>query len=93
MSELLTEQQAADRLHMGERTLRDLRRRGLIRYVALTARKIAYRPEDCDEYVASRLRLSQPVPDPLPRQRRKKTGSPAAQGVIVPFSQRKKVSG
>lgn len=87
--QLLTEEQAAERLLMSPRTLRDIRRRGEIRYVALTTRKIAYRPEDCDEYVAAHVRVESPAspskPPPKPAKGR------GAQ--IVPFSQRKRGAG
>ncbi|MCW2363511.1 MULTISPECIES: helix-turn-helix domain-containing protein [unclassified Sphingobium] len=53
---LLTPAEAAARLHISDKTLRRLRQQGHIRYVAITPRKIRYRPEDCDAYVMSRLR-------------------------------------
>jgi hypothetical protein len=54
---LLTEEQAAERLLMHPRTLRKLRQEGAIRYVALTGRKIAYRPEDCEAFIQNSLRI------------------------------------
>lgn len=79
---LLTEAEAAERLKIGERTLRDLRRRGLIRYVALTARKIMYRPEDCADYVESRVRQNDPPARAgRPRRTSRRTG------IVIPFSQ------
>lgn len=59
---LLTEPEAAERLRIGERTLRGIRQRGEIKYVLIGARKIFYRPEDCDEYVAAHVRVEQPCP-------------------------------
>ncbi|MGO1304080.1 MAG: helix-turn-helix domain-containing protein [Sphingomonas parapaucimobilis] len=56
MTELLTPDQAARRLSVCTKTLRRIRQDGHIRYVAITDRKIRYRPEDCDDYVASRAR-------------------------------------
>ena len=53
---LLTPLEAAKRLHISDKTLRRLRQQGHIRYVAITERKIRYRPEDCDAYVAARVR-------------------------------------
>ena len=53
---LLTPLEAAARLHVSDKTLRRLRQQGLIRYVAITERKIRYRPEDCDAYIQSRVR-------------------------------------
>ena len=81
-SDLLTEAEAARRLRLGARTLRDLRRRGLIRYVALTARKIMYRPEDCTAYIESRVQLNEPAPKAgRPNRTRRRSA------VIIPFSQ------
>lgn len=80
MSALLSPEQAAERLHMSERTLRDIKRKGMIRYVALSARKIVYRVEDCEEYIASRVRQDQPAetaPQPKPQGRG---------GKVIPFS-------
>ena len=98
MTQLLTEAEAADYLRIGTRTLRELRRQRKIRYVALTDRKIAYRLEDCEEYIASRLRLdSVPVrADPAGpgacgkgQRGRARAGAPVRHGNVVPFSQRK----
>lgn len=86
MTALLSPAEAAQRLHLSERTLRDLKRRGLIRYVALTERKVFYRPEDCDEYVAARVRVDEPCEsNPRPKARPRPGG---ATGKIIPFSQR-----
>lgn len=82
---LLSEDQAAKRLLMHPRTLRKLRQQGEIRYVALAGRKIAYRPEDCEAYVQSRLRQDDPLPRPRARQRA--VGNRRG-GNIVPFSAR-----
>jgi hypothetical protein len=57
---LLTEEEAASLLLMHPRTLRKLRQAGAIRYVAVTGRKIAYRPEDCEAFVQERSRLETP---------------------------------
>lgn len=70
VASLLTEAEAAQRLLMGERTLRGERQRGCIRYVRLGARKIAYRPEDIAEYVEARVTRAQPVQVPKPKARR-----------------------
>jgi hypothetical protein len=48
---LLTEAEAAEAL-----TLRRLRQRGEIRYVAVTGRSVAYRPEDLQAFVEKRSR-------------------------------------
>lgn len=60
MTDLLTHDQAAARLRVCAKTLRQLRQQGLIRYVAVSARKIFYRPEDCDAYLASCERVDVP---------------------------------
>ncbi|MEV5032130.1 helix-turn-helix domain-containing protein [Sphingobium sp. LMC3-1-1.1] len=59
---LLTPAEAAERLHISDKTLRRLRQQGHIRYVAITDRKIRYRPEDCDAYVANRIREDHQCP-------------------------------
>ena len=83
MTALLTEQEAAARLRIGERTLRDERKRGAIRYVLLGKRKIFYRPEDCDDYVAACLKVEQPChTNPKPKR------AGVSSGKIVPFSKR-----
>lgn len=43
--ELLTEREAAAVLHVSARTLRDLRSRGMIRYVRPSPRKVFYRAD------------------------------------------------
>ena len=82
---LLTPEQAARRLHVSERTLRDLKKRGLIRYVAVTERIIRYRVEDCEEYLSARVRQDEPCQKPLPSPR--PTIGKHRPGVVVPFSQ------
>lgn len=94
-SPLLTEEEAAKFLLMSPRTLRDLRRARAIRYVALSARKIAYRLEDCEEYIASRVRLDSGASDDdrggrgKDRRGRRRSVAPRHDN-IVPFSQRKR---
>lgn len=51
--DLLTHDEAAAHLRVCPKTLRTLRQRGLIRYVAITARKKLYRVEDLEDYLAS----------------------------------------
>ncbi|UKK84715.1 helix-turn-helix domain-containing protein [Sphingopyxis sp. BSN-002] len=82
MTQLLTEMEAATRLRIGERTLRSIRQRGEIRYVLIGARKIFYRPEDCEEYLAARLRVEQSCP--TNRKVRRGNGDI---GKIIPLSQ------
>ncbi len=90
MTDLLTEEQAAKRLLMSLNSLRAIRKRGAIRYVAITARKIAYRPEDCEAYVQSQLRIEQAPPVAQPKGRRRSVSGQQLSGTVVPFSQRKK---
>lgn len=92
---LLTEEEAAKFLRMSPRTLRELRRTRAIHYVALSARKIAYRIEDCEEYIASRVRLdsAERTDDRASRGKgrrgRKRSVAPRHDN-IVPFSQRQR---
>lgn len=87
---LLTEKEAADRLLVGPRTLRKLRQAGQIRYVALTGRKIGYRPEDCLAFIESRTK--QEAPASTPRHRGRAAGNRSS-GNIVPFSVRQGTRG
>jgi hypothetical protein len=50
---LLTHDEAAAHIRVCPKTLRALRQRGLIRYVAVTGRKKLYRVEDLNDYLAS----------------------------------------
>ena len=78
--ELLMPDEAAERIKFCTKTLGILRRQGRIRYVAVTDRKFLYRPEDCDEYIQSRVR-QEAAPLPTHRKGRgKKHG-----GVVVPI--------
>ncbi|KQM37987.1 helix-turn-helix domain-containing protein [Sphingomonas sp. Leaf10] len=80
---LLAPQEAAERLLISERTLRDLKRKGLIRYVAVSARRIAYRPDDLDEYVESQVKQEAgPQPTTPPRKQVRRPSD------IIPFSKR-----
>lgn len=60
MNPLLTEPEAAALLALSPRTLRKARQAGHIRYVAISERGIRYRPEDCEAYIAARIREGQP---------------------------------
>jgi hypothetical protein len=88
MTALLTEDEAAKRLHISARLLRDIRSKGRIRYVALSAKRIRYRPEDCDEYIESRVTKVEPHPDPKPKLGRPRRQRSVAE--IIPFSQQAK---
>jgi hypothetical protein len=84
-STLLTPDEAAAYLRVCAKTLRSIRQRGLIRYVAMTPRKILYRLEDCDAYLASCVRTEVQVPT---RQRGRK--SLRGGGNVVSFSERRR---
>lgn len=87
VTELLTEKEAAGRLRIGERTLRDIRNRGEIAFVRIGMRKILYRAEDCEKYIASRLCNETP---PQPTMRRTLRRRPDD---IIPFSELMKAKG
>lgn len=87
---LLTEEEAAERLLMSTRTLRKLRQDGDIRYVALSGRKIAYRLEDCINYIETRLRVADP--SPVTRRAPKSVGNRRNTN-IIPFSARQGATG
>ena len=80
---LLDSAAAAEMLGIGERTLRDLRKRGLIRYVLPSERKVAYRPEDLRAYIEARTRQDDPAAPPKSRPRKRAGG-----GKVIPFSGR-----
>lgn len=81
---LLTPEEAADRMRVSTKTLRQLRRLGLIRYVAITERKILYRPEDCAAFIASKVRADDPAAAPQPRPRSRTSHRKA--GNVVSFT-------
>jgi hypothetical protein len=53
---LITEAEAAALIRVSPRTLRDLRSRGMIRYIRPSPRKVFYTAEDCAEYLAKQTR-------------------------------------
>lgn len=100
MIELLTEKEAAARLRISERTLRNIRGQGDIAYVRIGKRIVRYRPEDCDSFIESRVHRAKP-PQPTFNNRIQVGGERRAGGEIskallerqrangiVPFSQR-----
>ncbi len=87
---LLTPQEAAERLRLSERTLRDLKRTGAIRYVAISPGRIAYRADDLAEYITTRVQCDQ-APEPKPRTKRRVSVRAGTAHNIVPFSQRRRV--
>ena len=84
---LLTPLEAALRLHVSDKTLRRIRQQGHIRYVALTERKIRYRPEDCDAYVASRIREDEQCQ--FTKRQNPRTGSTTSNIVVGDFTDRR----
>lgn len=84
---LLTPDEAAKRLHISDKTLRRIRQQGHIRYVALTERKIRYRPEDCDAYVASRIREDEQCQ--FTKRQNQRTGSMTSNIVVGDFTDRR----
>ena len=82
---LLTPEEAAAYLRVCTKTLRRLRQEGLIPYVAVTERKIFFRPEDCDEFVKRRV-TSAPI---APVTKRRGTKRVARQGNVVSFTARR----
>lgn len=83
---LLSEAEAATALRLSARTLRKLRNDGLIRYVALTGRRIAYRLQDLEAFVQARLKENQPCQPPKKPGRRARGNRSATN--VVPFTQR-----
>jgi predicted site-specific integrase-resolvase len=69
MTDLLTHDQAAERIGVCAKTLRQFRKQGLIRYIAVTRRKISYRAEDVEAFIESRATVD--VPN-LPTERRRR---------------------
>lgn len=61
-SALLTAEEAAARLGICERTLRELRKKGDIGYVAVTPSRFRYTEEDCDAFIESRRRKDETCP-------------------------------
>ncbi|WP_081476885.1 helix-turn-helix domain-containing protein [Sphingomonas sp. PAMC 26605] len=83
---LLTPEEAAERIHVCTKTLRQLRREGHIRYVAITDRVIRYRPEDCDEFIEGRVRKAPECPSTSRKTRR--TSTSTSSGKVVAFTAR-----
>lgn len=88
MGALLTPAEAAAEIGVCTKTLRKFRERGLIPYVAVTDRKIMYRPQDCEAYLESRVRReAQQWPAKSPGKPRR---APAPRtGKIIPFTARR----
>ncbi|HEX8402275.1 MAG TPA: helix-turn-helix domain-containing protein [Allosphingosinicella sp.] len=84
--DLLDSEQAAAAIGVSVRTLRKLRKDGLISYVATTDRLVMYRPEDCAEFIASRLRRNEPCQKPA-KPRRTRPPAQGGGGQVIPFEQ------
>ena len=92
MTALLTPAEAAAQIGVCTKTLHKLRERGLIHYVAVTDRKIMYRPQDCEAYLESRVRRgAQQWPTNSTGKPRR--GPAARSGKIIPFTARRAASG
>ena len=85
---LLTEEQAAEILHLAPRTLRDLRSKGKIRYIRQSPRKIAYTPEDCADYIDAHRTQDEP-PCPSTNQRKAASGTTIFSGNVVGITARR----
>jgi excisionase family DNA binding protein len=59
---MLTADEAAALLGISERTLRKLRQRGEIRYIAISDRIIRYFEEDCEAFLQAKRRTDTPCP-------------------------------
>ena len=82
MTALLSEDEAAQRLLLSPRTLRDLRAKGMIRYIRTSPRKIAYTPDDIAEFIAKHRCQDEPLCTKPNRTRR----ASGRTGNVVPFS-------
>ena len=83
---LLTETEAAEALRVCARTLRRLRKRGDIRYVAVTSRTVAYRLEDLQAFIEKR---SLTCNDVNPTRRSAPRRQPGG-GAVVGFTARRR---
>lgn len=81
---LLTEAEAAAMLRVCPRTLRRLRQSGAIRYVALTGRTVAYRPEDLQALIEQH---TQTCDERTPTRRR--SAARQRQGEVIGFTARR----
>ena len=84
--EYLTHDAAAAHLHVCPKTLRSLRQRGLIPYVAVTARKKLYRIDDLDAYLADQRKTD----IYLPTARRRPSKRLRAEPNVVSFTARRR---
>ena len=85
---LLTEQEAAEHLHLSPRTLRDLRSKGMIRYIRQSPRKIAYTPDDIAEFIAKHRRQDEP-PCPSTNPRKATSGTTTSDSKVIGITARR----
>ena len=84
---LLTEAEAAEALRISPRTLREIRRRGGIRYVRSSPRTILYDPEDIAAYV-NQAKCQDVAPSASGRSA--KMAAARNRGNVVRFTQRQR---
>lgn len=78
---LLPEAEAAEALGVSQRTLRNLRKAGIIHYVRPSPRKVYYTPEDVAEYIDRQRRMEcPPCPSTSPRKARTGTMTSKSEG-------------
>lgn len=85
---LLTEPEAAERLRLSARVLRQARQEGLLRYI-LRGRSVRYTIADLESYIDQLRQVQTPCfkpSQPKPRTQ----GRKVAPGVIIPFSERRR---
>lgn len=86
MIELLTPEQAVERLHISPRTLRSLKAAGALPYVAISARRVLYRASDLEAYIERSVRQEAPPVDS--KRQGRVTVRRQQRSDIIPFSQR-----
>jgi len=91
MTELLTETEAAERLRIPRRTLRQYRAEGRIAFVQFSSKNIRYRDTDCEAFITDCMEQAPSRADTLAKGRKRSVSKTAGRsGKIVPFSQRSK---
>ena len=85
---LLTEPEAAARLRLSARVLRQARQEGLLRYI-LRGRSVRYTIADLESYIDQLRQVQPPCSTPVHTKPRAQ-GRRAGAGVIIPFSERRR---
>ncbi len=85
MSALMTEPEAAERLRLCARTLREARKAGKLHYV-LIGRAVRYTEQDLEAFIDSLRTVQKQCPPKSPPTRNAKPSRKS--GVIVPFTVR-----